>query len=155
MDNDSKVKFMFDTNIFDEILYEDIDLDLLINSDAEYYFTIVQRREINNIPYSKQEKKEKLLEIFKEIQMELKSIPFILGFSPLGSGSHLGSGARYKNIQKDHPDNDMNDSVMVATSINNGIIFVTKDKDLQKTIDEEYSDFCWSWEEFKDWLEKQ
>lgn len=85
--------FMFDTNIFDELLSNKIDLNLL-PKNFKYYVTHIQGDEINSMSDDKKEKRDKLFSIFNEFSGELISTEAnVCGVSKFGA-CKFGNGVK-------------------------------------------------------------
>ncbi|PJA86989.1 MAG: hypothetical protein CO141_01865 [Candidatus Moranbacteria bacterium CG_4_9_14_3_um_filter_42_9] len=85
--------FMFDTNIFDELLANKVNLDLL-PKNMKYYVTHIQGDEIESMDEVKKEKKAKLFSIFSKFEGEI--IPTeanMLGISQFGQ-CKFGNGVK-------------------------------------------------------------
>lgn len=85
--------FMFDTNIFDELLSNKIDLNLL-PKNLKYYITHIQEDEIESMGEEKKEKKDQLLSLLNKFSGKL--IPTeanMLGVSKFGA-CKLGNGVK-------------------------------------------------------------
>ena len=85
--------FMFDTNIFDELLHNKIDFDLL-PKNLNYYITHIQEDEIESMGEDKKKKKDRLLSILNKFGGKL--IPTeanVLGVSQFGA-CKLGNGVK-------------------------------------------------------------
>ncbi|OGI27990.1 MAG: hypothetical protein A2359_02180 [Candidatus Moranbacteria bacterium RIFOXYB1_FULL_43_19] len=85
--------FMFDTNIFDELLNNKIDLNLL-PKNLKYYITHIQEDEIESMGEDKKEKKNQLLLILSRFNGEM--IPTeanMLGVSKFGA-CKFGNGVK-------------------------------------------------------------
>jgi predicted nucleic acid-binding protein len=87
------IGFMFDTNIFDELLNNEIDLSLL-PKNFKYYATHIQGDEIESMGDNKKEKRNQLLSIFSDFNGSLISTEVtVCGVSQLGS-CKLGNGVK-------------------------------------------------------------
>lgn len=85
--------FMFDTNIFDELLNSKINLNLL-PKNFKYYVTHIQGDEIESMGDDKKEKRDKLLSIFNEFDGELISTEAnVCGVSQYGA-CKFGNGMK-------------------------------------------------------------
>lgn len=85
--------FMFDTNIFDELLNNKIELKLL-SKNFKYYITHIQEDEIKSMGDDKKEKKKKLLSLLTKFTGDM--IPTeanVLGVSQFGA-CKLGNGVK-------------------------------------------------------------
>lgn len=147
-------KFMLDTNIFDKILEEEIDINSF-PSTYEFYVTHIQKDEIEAMDKpEKQDKRKKLLDFFKESRQEI--IPtesFILGTSRLGQAklskvpteSAVYGVSRYgeakytlknnliEEIRKGNLEHT-EDALIGETAIKNNMILVTNDPRLLKKV---------------------
>lgn len=82
---------MFDTNIFNRILDDKFDFNLL-PKPTEIYATHIQHDEILNTPDKFKERRDRLLELFDYLIQEcVPTEAFLLGYSRLGQ-ARLGSG---------------------------------------------------------------
>lgn len=121
-------KIMLDSNIFDELC---IDFNLIMKNKEKYkfYITYTQIDEINNMPKSKSEKKNKILENIERLEVEkVKASVTILGKCRLGQ-TKIGRGKVYSKIVKDNGSNS-NDSIIADTSVSEGCTLITNDKKL-------------------------
>lgn len=85
--------FMFDTNIFDELLNNKIDINLFPKS-FKYYVTHIQGDEIESIGDDKKEKREKLLSIFNKFNGEtISTEAAVYGVSKFGA-CKFGNGIK-------------------------------------------------------------
>lgn len=85
--------FMFDTNVFDELLNSKIDLEALPRN-FKYYITHIQEDEIESMGEDKKEKKDQLLSILNKFSGKL--IPTeanVLGVSQFGA-CKFGNGVK-------------------------------------------------------------
>ena len=141
------VGFMFDTNIFDEILDGKVELP----ENLRYYVTHLQRDEILNIPEHERERKEKLLKIFNVVQEEI--IPtegFVVGVSRLNLAKLMSREdselynkmfERLTKLDKEagklkSPENRARDILIALTCLKNCLTLVTNDNNLKKAAQE-------------------
>lgn len=131
-------QFLFDTNIFNKILDEKIDLSKLSNKDC--YVTHVQSDEI--LATKNQNRRLMLEEIF--LQVSSKQIPtesFVIGVSRLNKAK-LGDGVRYGQLLQrlnqlnNAKPNNVKDALIAEAALANNIILVTEDRDLAKVMNE-------------------
>ncbi len=156
----TKTSFMFDTNIFDRVLDGKIDI-AAIKSNKNLYATHIQLDELNAAPDLN--RKGKLLKIFQQVvnskvptesmvwdvskwdegkwSSETQLTPteaFVLGVSRLGKAK-LGKADIYSLIKaeldklKAKP-NNIKDALLAETSVKNGYVLVSDDKNLRKVI---------------------
>jgi restriction endonuclease S subunit len=124
--------FMFDTNIFNRILDNELDISAF-DSNYDYFVTHVQRDEIEKC--RNEERKQRLLEKFKLVpQNEIPTESFVLGTSKLGKAK-LGDGKLLEKIRKSNLKHT-NDALIGETAIKNNLILVTEDEDLRKKVNE-------------------
>jgi len=141
-------KFMFDTNIFDAILNEKIDINTF-PKNYEFFVTHIQKDEIEAIDKpDKQERKKRLLEFFKDLKQEkVATESFVLGTSRLGSAklskvpteSAVWGVSKWGESKWTSRDNlieelrkgnlkHTEDALIGETAIKNNFILVTDDK---------------------------
>jgi restriction endonuclease S subunit len=139
--------FMFDTNIFDEILDEKIELP----KNLRYYVTHIQYDEILNIPMNKKERREKLLKIFNKVPKEVIATEgAVLGVSRLELSKLMSKedAELYdkmlkklkeldeKSGKKKTPENQARDILIALTCMKNCLTLVTNDNNLKKVAQE-------------------
>jgi restriction endonuclease S subunit len=139
--------FMFDTNIFDEILDEKIELP----ENLRYYVTHIQYDEICNIPIDKKERREKLLKIFNKVPKEVIATEgAVLGVSRLELSKLMSKedAELYdkmlkkleeldeKSGKKKTPENQARDILIALTCMKNCLTLVTNDNNLKKVAQE-------------------
>jgi len=141
------VGFMFDTNIFDEILDGKVELP----ENLRYYVTHLQRDEILDMPEHERERKEKLLKIFNVVQEEI--IPtegFVVGVSRLNLAKLMSREdselynkmfERLTKLDKEagklkSPENRAKDILIALTCLKNCLTLVTNDNNLKKVAQE-------------------
>lgn len=141
------VGFMFDTNIFDEILDGKVELP----ENLRYYVTHLQRDEILDMPEHERERKEKLLKIFNVVQEEI--IPtegFVVGVSRLNLAKLMSREdselynkmfERLTKLDKEagklkSPENRAKDILIALTCLKNCLTLVTNDNNLKKAAQE-------------------
>lgn len=122
-----KEKFIFDSNVFDDIVDGKLKIDSIKNVNLEIYLTHVQNDEVQSCL---SEKKRKAL---TSVMLKLRSkiIPTesaVYGVSRLGKAK-LGGGIIYKKI-KGKGLNHVKDALIGEVAIKNGLILVTNDKRL-------------------------
>jgi predicted nucleic acid-binding protein len=124
-------KYMFDTNVFKNILKNNICLDVFY--DGELYITHIQKDEI--MAYKNVKKRNELLKIFNILeQEELPTESLVLGTSRLGM-ARIGDGVLFTNIKNDLDkieikENNIEDALIAETAILNEITLVTFDNNL-------------------------
>ena len=129
----TKLKIIFDTNIFDEILNGSLNINDLIQfkEKAEFYITHIQVDEINKC--SDKERRAKLFLLMGKLQpIIIPTSSFILGKSRLGE-ARLGNGIIFKDLQQGNMKH-ASDALIGETSIREGLILVTNDKTLRKRV---------------------
>ena len=134
--------FMFDTNIFDEILNERIELP----QGLKYYVTHVQLDEILNMPDSMRERKEKLLKLFHKVPKDLIATEGVVyGVSRYDMAKYMsdedaelyekmlrrlraldGKSGKRKSFE-----NQIRDVLIALTCLKNCLTLVTNDKNLK------------------------
>jgi predicted nucleic acid-binding protein len=127
-------KYMFDTNIFGQILKKMPEPERMLKSPNEFFVTHIQRDELNASP---DWIKEKLLTVFQVVpQQNIATTSVIVGFSRVG-GAKIGNGAVYESIlvqlDKVKPmeqDNNIKDALIGETAVKNEIVLITNDKAL-------------------------
>ena len=140
------MKIMFDTNIFDAILDEQIDIASL-HEENEYYVTHIQHDEIEAISNpKKEERKKKLLEIFEELNKEnIPTESFVLDTSRLNNAK-LGEGNLLEKLRQGNLKHT-EDALIGETVIKNNITLITKDNRLKNKV-LELSGKAKTWDEF-------
>ena len=130
-------KYIFDSNIFDDIVSGKLEFELIQNYkkkiDLVLYLTHIQSDEIQAC---KDESKRKILTLFM-----LKISPIIIptesavfGTSRYGEAK-FGSGDIYENIKVGNPKH-IEDALIGETAIKNNLILVTNDKRLKSKMEE-------------------
>lgn len=120
---------MFDTNAFDKIKEN---LDLLLNSGNEYYFTSIQKGEIEKIPKEKEKLKEDIFHVIDELNLNEDAPLMILNHYTTLNNSLLGGGEMsklYYDLLNDNQ-NNVNDALIGAAAIYHNKILVTEDNQL-------------------------
>jgi restriction endonuclease S subunit len=151
--------FMFDTNIFDEILDKKVELP----ENLKYYVSHIQYDEILNISIDKKERKEKLLEIFDKVPKEVIATEgSTVGVSKVNSSKVMSKEDNElynkmleklkeldeKSGKKKIPENQARDILIALTSIKNCLILVTEDENLKK-VTEEFNGQAITFEQFQ------
>jgi len=139
--------FMFDTNIFDEILNEKIELP----KNLKYYVTHIQYDEILNIPLDKKERREKLLKIFNKVPKEVIATEgAVVGVSRFDLSKVMSKedaelydkmleklkDLDEKSGKKKTPENQARDILIALTCMKNCLTLVTNDNNLKKVAQE-------------------
>jgi restriction endonuclease S subunit len=139
--------FMFDTNIFDEILNEKIELP----KNLKYYVTHIQHDEILNIPMDKKERREKLLKIFNKVPKEViatEGAAIEVSRFDLSKLMSKEDAELYdkmlkkleeldeKSGKKKTPENQARDILIALTCMKNCLTLVTNDNNLKKIAQE-------------------
>ncbi len=137
---------MFDTNIFDAILDEKIDLNSL-SEENEYYVTHIQHDEIEAISNPrKEERKKRLLEIFEELNKEnISTESFVLNISRLNRAK-LGKGNLLEKLRQGNLKHT-EDALIGETAIKNDITLITNDDRLKNKV-LELEGKAKTWDEF-------
>ncbi len=134
-------RYWFDTNIFNHILDESINIDSL-PKNINHFITHIQFDELNET--KKEERRSKLLKIFKEINKEeilTESATFdISRFDQ----AKMGDGNLYSILllklqkldkesgKKKSPKNQARDVLIAETCIKNKFILITNDENLRR-----------------------
>lgn len=136
-----KEKLILDTQIYDKIIDENLDLNLLKKSlkNIDYHITHIQSDELSRCP--KGDKREKLLlikSVLRPIVIETES--FVLSgegkeFSKLGF-ARLGDGKILEKLRKGNV-KYTNDALIGETAIKNNLTLVTIDFKLAKKVKSE------------------
>ena len=123
-----KKKIMFDCNIFDEVLDDNMLVLLENNLDKYEYFIIqIQEDELHNIPDYKKEKREKLLDLIVRLDMKKVYIsPAIYGTCKYGQAKYGGDRSVYDKILF-HTKSNTDDSLIASSAIREGCIVITND----------------------------
>ena len=126
--------YMFDTNIFNEILDQSIDLTSI--EDASYYVTHVQLNEIQAT--KNEERRNQLLKTFHEVDKEaIATESAVYGISEWGNAKWGSAHGLYQPIVdrlgelNKKKKNNTQDALIAETAIINNQILVTNDTDLQ------------------------
>jgi rRNA-processing protein FCF1 len=131
----SPKKYIFDTNVFDDIIDGKVSIDLIEenikNKFIEIYITHIQSDEIQNCSDIERRKKLSLF-ILKIKPIILATESFILGKSRLGF-SRLGAGEIYNKINT-KSNNHSDDALIGETAIENDLILVSNDKRLVSNV---------------------
>jgi rRNA-processing protein FCF1 len=132
-------RFMFDTNIFNRILDEKIDINNFSKKEYDYFVTHVQYDELNKTRDS--ERRKKLLKVFKSLhKKEIATESCLMNISKMNK-SKMGNGNLHKKIlselqklegKKKSKHNQPIDALIVETSLSNSIVLVTNDIKLKK-----------------------
>lgn len=131
------MKFMFDTNIFNHIIDEQVDVSLF-KTNYEYLVTHIQFDELNA---TKNEiRKSELLKIFKNIEQEKVSTnSAAFDISDWDNAGWGDDDDIYTKIleglnQIKNEKNNIADSLIAETAIKNEAIFVTDELKLRKVV---------------------
>ena len=145
---------MLDSNMFDEVVDENIDRSLLQNHDATFYATPIQREELNEAGGARG---RELLNIFHDITDKTQNSIFT--FDTKGAGFGDGAfatekqGKVYSNIREEHAPGESEDANMSAVAIAERVTFVTADERLQNALERTYPNSYLKSEEFISKLE--
>ena len=125
---------MFDTNIFDAIIDEKINVTRFLNK-YEIFVTHIQRDEIEAMDkQEKQERKKKLLNYFKELNQEnIPTESFVLGTSKLGSAKLTPEDNLIEELRKENL-RHTEDALIGEAAIKNNLILVTNDPAFLKKV---------------------
>lgn len=134
---------MFDTNIFNQMLDDEIDCKMF--SDIRCFVTHIQQDEI--LATKDSDRKTDLEGIF--LSIDKQTIPTettLIGLSRLGQ-SKLGDGDLYENLLyqlnvKKRKPNNAEDALIAETAIKNNLTLVTNDENLSLTTIEFGGDVC-------------
>ena len=139
--------FIFDTNIFDEILDRKVELP----KNLRYHVTHIQLDELLNMPEYKRERKEELLKLFSKVPKEvIVTEGAVLGVSRLGLSKLMSmeDAELYdkmleklkeldeKSGKKKTPENQARDILIALTCMKNCLTLVTNDDNLKKIAQE-------------------
>ncbi len=130
------IGFMFDTNIFNDILDQKIPIESL-PGNFSYFVTHIQRDEIKNT--SDPKRKQQLMKVFEDIkQNKIPTSSAVWDVSRWGE-SKWSDGKLYEKILNDlneikKKDNNIQDVLIGETAIKNGLILVTNDKALAEAV---------------------
>jgi restriction endonuclease S subunit len=152
--------FMFDTNIFNAILNEYIDLERLQRS-LKYYVTHIQYDEICST--QSEARKRELLKIIEKVPSEVIATEGVVcGVSKYGMAKFVSESdaklynemlRRLKELdekagKKKPVENQARDVLIALTSIKNCLILITEDKNLKK-VAEEFNGQAITFEQFQ------
>ena len=128
-----KKKIMFDCNIFDEVVDDNMLVLLENNLDKYEYFIIpIQEDELHNIPDYKKEKREKLLNLIVRLNMKKVYIsPAIYGTFKYGQAKYGGDRSVYDKVSFRTRSNTK-DALIASSAIREGCIVITNDGDFRK-----------------------
>ena len=126
--------YMFDTNIFNQILDSGFDMTLL-TSEARYFVSHIQFDEIQKT--RDLERREQLLSVFERIPQErIPTESAVWDVSRWDEAKWSSGSSPYNEIlnrlnkrNRDKP-NNVQDALIAETAIENGIALVTRDSDL-------------------------
>jgi predicted nucleic acid-binding protein len=124
---------MFDTNIFDAILDDRIEISQLPKK-VDYFVTHIQLDEIEAINKpEKMERKKQLLKLFKEIKKEeVATESFVFDVSRLDKAK-LSDGTLLEELRKGNLKNT-EDALIGETAIKNNLILVTNENKFLKKV---------------------
>lgn len=143
---------MFDTNCFHKISFKN--LDILNELDNEYYVTDIQLKELENHKKYSEDRKKRLLEIFKLLNKEEKPLEsMVFGHIVFGK-TNIGNNKLFNQFKRELDEiklekNNIEDALMAESSIKNGIIFVTSEKKLITVIQKYFPDLVMLFDDFK------
>lgn len=121
---------MLDTNIFDLMLKNNIDLSIL-PKDVSFYITHIQHDEIRKC--SNEKLRHKLLDFFLTLKKECVPIAsMIAGVSRAGQ-CRVGSGELYKKLCNGNARNT-HDALIAETCFFENLILITEDKKLRSSM---------------------
>lgn len=131
-----KENYIFDSNVFDDIVKGKLKYDDLINyknkKEVKFYITHIQNDEIQ---CCRDEEKRKKLSLFM-LKIQPLVIPtetLVLGTSRLGEAK-LGNGDIYKEIKGENIKHS-EDALIGETAIKNNLILITNDKRLKSKVE--------------------
>jgi len=130
------IGFMFDTNIFNAILDEQIPIEKLPRKFS-YFVTHIQKDELEKTP--EQERRVKLCEVFENIDQDnISTASGVWGISSWGNCC-FSDGIFYKKILNDlnqikKKNNNVQDALIGETAIRYGLMLVTNDKTLAEVV---------------------
>ncbi len=131
--------YMFDTNIFNEILDQKIDVTSITN--ASLYVTHIQLNEIQAT--KREERRNQLLQTFHEVDKEaIATESAVWDVSEWDNAKWGSKNGLYQPIVKrlgefnKKKKNNTQDALIAETAIVNNQTLVTNDEDLQKVIGE-------------------
>jgi len=129
----NKIRVIFDSNIYDLIANENLNINLLSakKEDFEFYITHIQTDEINKC--SDEDKRARLfLFITKLSPVVIPTESFILDKSRLGE-ARLGDAKILEEIRKENLKHT-EDALIGETAIKNNLILVTEDNRLKNKV---------------------
>ena len=131
--------YMFDTNIFNEILDKRIDITPITN--VLFYVTHIQKNEIQTT--KQDERRGELLNVFHEVQKSVIATESAVWDLSEWDNAKLGTEeGLYQQITErlgelnKKKKNNSQDALIAETAISNGQILVTNDKDLRTVVNE-------------------
>lgn len=145
-------KFMFDANCFHEISFKN--LDILNELNNEYYVTYIQLKELENHKKYLEDRKERLLKIFKLLNKEEIPIESMVFGNIVFGKTNIGNNELFNQFKRELDEikleiNNIEDALMAESSIKNEIIFVTSEKKLIEVIQKYFPNFVMSFNDFK------
>lgn len=155
-DKTGKERFVLDTNVFGDVIEEDIDMELFEESDAQFLVTHIQEDELKDA--GDDALRKKLMEVFEQVADEKTATEsFALGISRLGEAkiSSKGVGEEIRDeLGKDSP-NNAKDALIAETAIKNDVTLVTADKNLHGVVENLHPGTSVMKEDFLEWLEDE
>lgn len=143
---------MFDANCFHEISFKN--LDILNELNNEYYVTYIQLKELENHKKYLEDRKERLLKIFKLLNKEEIPIESMVFGNIVFGKTNIGNNELFNQFKRELDEikleiNNIEDALMAESSIKNEIIFVTSEKKLIEVIQKYFPNFVMSFNDFK------
>ncbi|MDF0716993.1 type II toxin-antitoxin system VapC family toxin [Muricauda sp. 334s03] len=125
------MKLIFDSNVFDDLITEKLDLRIVKNKSHEVYITHIQVDEINEC-YDK-EKRARLFNSMTEVRPEkITTESFIIGTSRIGSAK-IGNGNLFEQLRMGNY-KKTNDALIGETAIKNNLTLITNDKKFKNKV---------------------
>jgi len=122
-------KVMFDSNVFDKLSEFIQVIKESENTKYEYFITNIQVEELAVIPDIKKETRIRNILMLTDLRAKLVPVSvMVLGKARLGY-TRLGMGEVYHTILNEKKSNS-NDAIIADTSVHEGCILITEDKDL-------------------------
>ncbi|MDH5764277.1 MAG: hypothetical protein OEZ51_15010 [Nitrospinota bacterium] len=143
---------MVDTNIFNRILDDSLNLNMFKSPNKIFFATHIQKDEIVNTPNIN--RRNDLLSIFNEISKLVSTESGLYGISRYGTGRYSSDGLvkkiRMELDKKDKRKNNPKDALIADTAIKNNYILVTEDGPLYYVVTEIFKGVAQKLDEFLD-----
>lgn len=160
--NIKMVNYIFDTNCFYQISFKE--LDLINSDDNNYFYTKVQKRELEEHEINEkftQDWKDRILKLFSLIEQGEKSLGTgIFGHKDAGVlPMTLGTSGWYEKIKKDldkfkEEENNSQDALITEVALINNLILVTNEKKIIQVIGKYKPNLVLNFKDYKNSINK-